>query len=175
MILVKKGAHRNDIDVSSRNWQEWTGLDPKSRELAIRGLTKKGFSVSGRGDKTRFRFDLRAWEGYYKTVEKSLRPRVQQKRTPAKPGQLIHPECREQGCYLAKQAEQNLISIDVARPTAALVSASAVQLGSDGSFMNIDPPLLDLGTDPVNRTSAAAGRATTEQECDLWVRSRRRT
>lgn len=169
MILVKKGAHRNEIDVSSRNWQEWTGLDPKSRDLAIRGLTKKGFFVSGRGDKAKFRFDLRAWEAFYRTTEKKSRPHVQQKRTPAKPGQMIHPECREQGCFLARQTEQNnLISIDVARPTAALESASiAEQLGS-GPYPVIEEslPLLDLGTGSAVSigTSAAVGRAATNQE-----------
>lgn len=175
MILVKKGAHRSEIDVSSRNWQEWTGLDPKSRDLAIRGLTKKGFFVSGRGDKAKFRFDLRAWESYYRTTEKKSRPHVQQKRTPAKPGQMIHPECREQGCFLARQTEQNnLISIDVARPTAALerngmpdAAGGVTYLGDVESSPRSHDGGLPEASGSLSRpgsTSAAVGRAATNQE-----------
>ncbi len=55
MILIKRGAQREDVSVTAKNWHDWTGLDKKSRDLAIRGLQKKGFSISGRGDKARFR------------------------------------------------------------------------------------------------------------------------
>ena len=123
LILIKRGAQREDVSVSAKNWNEWTGLDKKSRDLAIRGLQKKGFSVSGRGDKTRFRFSANDWREYVSKADRTERPHVEQKRTPAKPGQMIHPECREQGCFLARQDESNLVSIDGARPTAALVES----------------------------------------------------
>src|ERR1700722_682675 len=126
LILIKRGAQREDVSVSAKNWNEWTGLDKKSRDLAIRGLQKKGFSVSGRGDKARFRFSANDWREYVSKADRTERPHVEQKRTPAKPGQMIHPECREQGCFLAKQAESNLISIDGARPTAALVESGVL-------------------------------------------------
>ena len=130
LILVKRGAHREEVSVSSRNWEDWTGLDPKSRELAIRGLQKKGFHIEGRGDRARFRFNRDEWRQFCRTADRSIRPHVEQKRSPAKPGQMIHPECRERGCAMARQAEDsNLISISDATPNRKPVS----------DFVNLSP------------------------------------
>jgi hypothetical protein len=127
MILLKRGAHREEVSLSQKTWQEWTGMDVKSRDLAIRGLTKKGFHSEGRGDRARFRFDRGAWATTCRTVDKSFRPKVEQKRQPAKPGQMIHPECRECGCYMARQAEEGkLVSIESATPNWKPVSNIAL-------------------------------------------------
>jgi hypothetical protein len=152
LILIKRGAQREDVSVSAKNWNEWTGLDKKSRDLAIRGLQKKGFSVSGRGDKTRFRFSANAWREYVSTADRTTRPHVEQKRTPAKPGQMIHPECREQGCFLARQTESNLISIDERRMTADCQSNVAARI--DGQTIE---PTCRLES---SETSAAEGCAS---------------
>lgn len=112
LILIRRGAHREPVKVSARNWQAWTGLDPKSRELAIRGLKNKGFEIEGRGDAAQFRFVPSSWMGYVRTTRQEEKPHVEQKRVPAKPSQMIHPECREQGCYLARKQESDVIQID---------------------------------------------------------------
>jgi hypothetical protein len=127
LILVRRGAHRQDVSVSAENWKRWTGLDPKSRDLAIRGLTKKCFRVTGRGDKARFRFQFDEWKAFVRQADRTSRPHVQQKRVPAKPNQMIHPECREQGCFLARQTEDaNLVSIDAATQNRKPVSNFAI-------------------------------------------------
>jgi hypothetical protein len=127
LILVRRGAHRQDVSVSAENWKRWTGLDPKSRDLAIRGLTKKCFRVTGRGDKARFRFEFDEWKAFVRQADRTSRPHVQQKRVPAKPNQMIHPECREQGCFLARQTEDaNLVSIDAATGNRKQVSNFAI-------------------------------------------------
>jgi len=132
MILLKRGAHREEVSLSQKTWQEWTGMDVKSRDLAIRGLTKKGFHSEGRGDRARFRFDRGAWATTCRTADKSFRPKVEQKRQPAKPGQMIHPECRERGCYMARQAEEGkLVSIESATPNWKPVSNIALDSPSE--------------------------------------------
>jgi hypothetical protein len=162
-ILVKKGAHREDVSITAKNWEEWTGLDPKSRDVAIRGLKQKGFHVSGRGNKAKFRFDSDELRRYWRSADRAVRPKTEQKRTPAKPGQMIHPACRENGCEMARQAEaveSNLISIDAARPSAALASDS------------YSAPGLDLGSDSATPsvTSAADSRAASTEKSteELW-------
>jgi hypothetical protein len=123
MIIVRRGGHREGVQVSDRNWREWARLDPKSKELAMRGLQKKGFHIEGRGENTRFRLNAHDWKQYCRTADRSVRPHVEQKRAPAKPGQMIHPECRKSGCYMARQAEgSNLISIADATPNRKPVS-----------------------------------------------------
>jgi hypothetical protein len=130
-MLLSLIAVNRDVDqavsVSVRNWTDWTGLSAKSRELAIRGLQKKSFDVQGRGDGTLIRFNKKAWEDYCRTADRTSRPHVEQKRAPAKPGQMIHPECRKSGCYMARQAEvSNLISIADATPNRKPVSDFAL-------------------------------------------------
>lgn len=127
LILVRRGAHRESVNVSARNWEDWTWLNSKSRELAIRGLQRKGFHVEGRGDRAKFRFDTSEWRTYCRQADRTAKPHVDQKRAPAKPGQMIHPECRERGCFMARQAEEsNLISIDAATPNRKQVSDFAL-------------------------------------------------
>jgi hypothetical protein len=151
LILIKRGAHREHVSVSAKNWQDWTGLDPKSRELAIRGLQKKCFHTEGRGDKARFRFRIDEWRQYCRTADRAIRPRVEQKRTPAKPGQMIHPECRERGCAMARAAEDNLVSI---------------RAGSSSMASVVDEIDAELNWKPVSdfQTSAADSRAAITQE-----------
>ena len=147
-MLLSLIAVNRDVDqavsVSVRNWTDWTGLSAKSRELAIRGLQKKSFDVQGRGDGTLIRFNKKAWEDYCRTADRTSRPHVEQKRAPAKPGQMIHPECRKSGCYMARQAEgSNLISIADATPNRK--------------------PVSDLPSNPTSETSAADSRAAITQ------------
>lgn len=121
LILIRRGAHREPVKVSNSNWTAWTGLDPKSRELAIRGLRNKGFHIDGRGDRAQFRFDRRHWLEYVAKSDRASRPKVEQKRVPAKPAQMIHPDCRDNGCMMARTQEQQLIQIDSRGGFAALV------------------------------------------------------
>jgi hypothetical protein len=160
MILLKRGAHREEVSLSQKTWQEWTGMDVKSRDLAIRGLTKKGFHSEGRGDRARFRFDRGAWATTCRTADKSFRPKVEQKRQPAKPGQMIHPECRERGCYMARQAEEGkLVSIDSATTNWKPVSNIAL----DSPCENARPPAALV--DPVGEPSGPA-RHDSRRACD---------
>lgn len=155
LILLARGAHREDVCVTAKEWRDCTGLDPKSRDLAIRGLQKKGLSVSGRGDRASFRFSTHDWREYISRVDHAERPHVEQKRAPAKPGQMIHPECREQGCFLARQVESNLISIDTGAHghSAALVTPATMsdtptnQDNGDGKHSDQFAIVSELGID----------------------------
>lgn len=138
MCVVHRGGHRaiksgkaTDGVISDKTWENWTGLDPRSKELATRGLVKKGFRIEGRGSRSRFIFSDKDWAEYVEQAHEARRaetlerPRTEGRRVDPKPQQKIHPECRESGCALLRR---DSISLVPATQDAKPVSHSA---GSD--------------------------------------------
>lgn len=164
IILLKRGAHREDVSLSAKTWEDWTGLDVKSRDLAIRGLTKKGFNSEGRGDRARFRFDRSAWATTCRTADRSFRPKVEQKRQPAKPGQMIHPECRDRGCFMARQSEgSNVVNIGDTLPNWKPVSNCSSDIEARGEPAALVESANDVSVPERHR---AAAMKVAEGPCD---------
>jgi hypothetical protein len=84
-------------------WSEWTGLHPRMKQHAAKGLTKRGcLRVEGKGNSAKFTFDRDAWNQYVTHAERS-KPRTAGRRAvDPKPAQKVDPECRERGCGLLR-------------------------------------------------------------------------
>jgi hypothetical protein len=121
LLLISEGGYSHDIDIPDALWLRATRMSPKSKHIAAVGLALKGFQVKGEGKNTRFRLDLDDWRQFCLASDPNQKPHVAQKRAPAKPGQMIHPECREHGCCRAREEEAaNLVSIDAGSTSAAV-------------------------------------------------------
>jgi hypothetical protein len=122
---------RPDQTVSDSNWERWTGLDPRSKENAVRGLRQKCVTVHGRGNNAKYRFDGALWP---KFVTESARGAVLKARTAGrgvspKKNAKVHPQCRETGCALLNSSlppsdPQNELSLVPPSPNTKLVSRS---------------------------------------------------
>jgi len=100
--------------VSDEHWQRWTGLKPRMKEMAIRGLKQKGLSVSGTGQRARYYFDAEMWERWVRSQSPEQKARTEGRATSPKPGQKIHTDCVKNGCQRlceAKCEEPKVISI----------------------------------------------------------------
>jgi len=105
LIILRRG---HAATCSDDHWKAWTGLDPKMKRHAINGLKAgKGLRQYGRGDRARFSFDRSAWDGWVRTRPRHEKARTagRSKSVTAKPGQQIHPECRERGCQRMCETE----------------------------------------------------------------------
>ena len=99
LCIVRRGGHREGVTISDKTWREWTGLDPRSKEMAARGLQKKCFHVNGRGQMAKYSFDGQMWLDFAGQAPKH-RPRTEGRRVDPKTAQKIHPDCRERGCQM---------------------------------------------------------------------------
>jgi hypothetical protein len=86
--------------ISDQVWKEWTGLDKRIKDMAVKGLREKGLNVQGRGDKATYSFERETWETWTRSRPRHERGRTKgrSKSVTAKPGMQIHQECRERGC-----------------------------------------------------------------------------
>jgi hypothetical protein len=141
IVLRRGGANENDgVLVSDRNWQSWTGLSPRLKEYAIRGLAGdekagivgKGLEIHGRGERARYRFEYRNWESFVRNHRAEARPRTVGRKASVAPkvGSKIHPDCRERGCAMlaAERGETKskltlVSSAPIAQPVAQLDTA----------------------------------------------------
>lgn len=105
-LLLALMIHRIPADqnspasISDSTWQKWTGLKPRMKEMAIKGLQTKGLEIRGRGAKARFYWDEQRWTNYireHSPLEKA-RTEGRKKSVPAKAGMQIHPDCALKGC-----------------------------------------------------------------------------
>lgn len=117
---------RPDQTVSDQNWANWTGLDPRSKENAIRGLRSKCLTIDGRGDKAKYRFDRGQWPKFVtEASHAALKPRTAGRGVDAKKGTKVHPQCRENGCaMLNAEQRQSELSLVPPSPNAKPVSQS---------------------------------------------------
>lgn len=124
IIVCRRGPEKT---CSDRNWEDWTGLDPKMKTHAIRGLREKGLHVRGRGNTAKFSFDRGTWDSWVRTRPRHERARTvgRSKTVTAQPGMQIHQECRERGCGRLCEGEK-IVSIDsvVSEPNRKPVSNS---------------------------------------------------
>jgi hypothetical protein len=89
--------------LTDETWHNWSGKHARIKEMAINGLSRKGFYRSGMGNKTRFRFERSEFESWVKS-----RPRHEKARTAgtenrkpavkAEVGMPVHADCRATGC-----------------------------------------------------------------------------
>lgn len=121
--------------VSDSTWEKWTGKKAGIKRRAILGLSERGLSATGRGDRVRLSFDRRVWDDWVSKRGRHERARTvgRTRSVSAKPGQMIHPECKERGCQRLCESEQTenceIISI-TATPNRQTVN----------DFSNTSPP-----------------------------------
>ena len=95
MVLMWPGT-----PITDQAWKERTGLDPRMKLLAIKGLKEKGLNTEGKGDKMTFSFDLGCWDDWHARWEGKTRARTigRAKSVTAKPGMQVHQDCLKSGC-----------------------------------------------------------------------------
>lgn len=105
-----------DAPITDEEWTESSGLDPRMKAMAIKGLREKGLSVEGKGNGAKYHFDTSVWEAWWRS-----RPRSEKARTTgraptvkAKPGMKVHPDCQDQCQRLCEPAKSEVISISSA-------------------------------------------------------------
>jgi hypothetical protein len=83
--------------ITDEVWEQTTGLDPRMKQMAIKGLREKGLHVTGEGKRAKYKFEVHAWESWYKSRPARERARTagRAKSVAAKAGMQVHPECRE--------------------------------------------------------------------------------
>lgn len=120
LVVLRRGG--NGIPVSDRNWQSWTGLSPRLKEMAVKGLREKGLKVDGKGEAARFSWETQNWHHYLK-VTPAVKPRTAGRQVDPKPGAKVHPECRERGCAMLRpDCVSGGLSLVAATPVAQPVS-----------------------------------------------------
>lgn len=99
LLMVNNNTKRKSI--SDRHWIEWTGLAPRSKEVAAKGLRDKGLKVEGRGDTAHYYFEPKRWQAYLRSVDRvALQQPKPSKAVSPRPGAKIHEQCRDRGCAL---------------------------------------------------------------------------
>jgi hypothetical protein len=81
--------------ITDEVWEQTTGLDPRMKQMAIKGLREKGLHVTGEGKRAKYKFEVHAWEAWYKSRPARERARTmgRAKTVSAKPGMQVHPDC----------------------------------------------------------------------------------
>lgn len=169
MIIVRRGGHREGVTISDRHWTSWTGLDPRSKELAIKGLQKKCFRVEGRGDRARFHFERSTWDEFVTKTVQHEKPRTAGRRVDPKPGAKIHPECRDRGCALLHREEagdNSDLSLVPAIPNAKRVSQTSS--GSPGDLCTGSTALSLVTPTPIAKRVSQISADAAEQ---IWAKT----
>lgn len=121
--------------VSDSTWEKWTGKKAGIKRRAILGLSERGLSATGRGDRVRLSFDRRVWDDWVSQRGRHERARTvgRTRSVSAKPGQMIHPECKERGCQRLCESEQ--------KENCEVISISATPNRQPvNNFANTSPP-----------------------------------
>lgn len=91
------------VPMSDLEWTRHSGLDPRSKELAIRGLKNKGLLLTeGLGGRARYCTDTRGFMRWASQADRSRKPRTAGRGVTIKPGAKVHPECAG-GCMMLRQ------------------------------------------------------------------------
>jgi len=127
LIAVRRGAHTHPVQISDSNWEDWTGLDARSKERALKGLMKKGFDVQGRGNRTMVALNRERWQDWSSHWSRQANP--ERPRTEGRPVDppKVHPDC-EHGCALLKNGPK-LVNAPTATPNATRVSQTSTGEG----------------------------------------------
>lgn len=95
----------DNAPISDRTWESWTGLAPRQREYAIKGLRERGLLLDGRGDSAKFSWDLSCWNESLKRIQVLESPNPKPKERAVQPGAKIHEECHTNGCAMLRQCQ----------------------------------------------------------------------
>lgn len=134
VLRRQQGLPDEMAPVSDKNWRDWTGLSPRAKEYAASGLKKKCLRIEGRGDSARYHFQRQEWESFVLKARagQRLKPRTDGRGVTAKPGAMVHPQCRERGCALLASQDASgcdsgltlVMPTQIAQPVAQTASAS---------------------------------------------------
>jgi hypothetical protein len=103
LLFDRMEGEERFVPMSDKEWTRFSGLDPRSKELAIKGLTtKRLLVVEGKGEKARFSSDVRGFMRWAGEVDRSLKPRTAGRAVTVKKA-VMHPECAGSGCAMLRQ------------------------------------------------------------------------
>jgi hypothetical protein len=161
LIILRRGGPNVGVKISDATWEAWTGLKPRAKEYAIKGLTAKGLEVEGRGENARYTFRRNVFEDYLRYQEPDhgrTVGRSKVKAVPAKPGAMVHPDCASGGCGMMRQelngcsSESTRDAQPVAHNSGAAAAAGGVSL--PGSNLRVFPSGSIQNAQPVARRSS---------------------
>lgn len=96
LLLCRRGWAAS---ISDNTWESSTGLHPRMKNRAVAGLRRKGLVVNGHGKGARYSFNRHEWAAYtHRNRDTEVKARTEGRKVCAKPGQQIHPMCRDRGC-----------------------------------------------------------------------------
>jgi hypothetical protein len=118
--------------ISDRTWEKWTGLQPRMKELAIKGLREKGLMVEGRGDTAKFSWNWDNWNEALSSPRPSNYDPKRKERDAAAAAKKVHPDCATGCAKLREAAAQNggsnqktpLLVMPVAQPVTRTMAAA---------------------------------------------------
>jgi len=151
--------------ISDRTWEAWTGMKPRMKELATRGLKDRfGLAVDGRGDTAKFRFDLPVFNSALQCRERSnydpKRKERDARAVTAKAGAKVHADCHENGCSMLRDGGCNtppkqsspLLVMPNAQPVAQIASESPSQPSLKNDSKQKSPSVSAPVAQPVAQT-----------------------
>src|SRR6202789_3122278 len=117
---------RGTATISDRTWEKWTGLQPRMKQLAIKGLREKGLMVEGRGDTAKFSWNWDNWNEALSSPRPSNYDPKRKERDAKAAANRVHPDCATGCAKLREMAAQNgganttnpLLVMPVAQPVA---------------------------------------------------------
>lgn len=129
--------HLNGVaQISDQQWHTYTGLKPRMKELAIRGLREKGLEVNGEGQKAKFSWNWNRWNNAFRDrPEPSAYDRGRKERDAKAAANKVHPDCATGCAKLREVAAQNggsnqktpLLVMPLAQPVARTPVAPATE------------------------------------------------
>lgn len=129
--------------LSDQSWEASTGLHIRMKARAIAGLRKKGLVQTGQGKAARYSFDRKEWAAYtHRNRDTEVKARTEGRKVCAKPGQQIHPICRDRGCQRLCE-EKAVIPINSITTTPNQTLVSGIDSESPQS-PPISPPFFPL-------------------------------
>lgn len=93
------------VPLADEEWTRYSGLDPRSKELAIKGLKQKGLLLTeGLGQRARYCTDTRGFMRWASVADRTKKPRTAGRGVTPAPKQKIHADCAAGGCSMLRQA-----------------------------------------------------------------------
>lgn len=151
--------------IGDEHWSAWTGLAPRMKHNAIRGLLDKGLVMEGHGDKARYSWNHHKCEEYVRGADPLEKARTAG-RAPSKPAEpKVHPECAAKGCQLGKMAGQAGISDGMLPRSGAQLAKSEVIDIADVSPTVVQPVAQKPSDKPTDKLPAPSELAS------LWPKT----
>ena len=186
IVLRRQGGMDKStaVLVPDSYWEAWTGLKPRIKDSAEKGLRKKGLVIEGRGRKAMYRFDRPSWESYVRHAPRS-KPRTEGRSLEPKEGAQVHPNCHANGCAVLRSetGENGITPIDAsqfAQPVAhsAIVSIDSARTSDTDQTVStrIDPVRIPAGcpmrSNPLTPSVAAqVAQPVAQNVYALWART----